>query len=786
MEPTQTRTLANDWLKDLCLALRNVALYSEEHPRGQEYVERAFDSLRRVMGERDKIFLARSDKRLMLDQVILDRDRALSDQFAGDLADRGVDGVVIHDSITPAEHLGFIRAMLMKPDRVADKGGFGPALLDEGVSAVKVAQAVASRAEAPAEISTAVENSLMRMLAHLGRGHGGHGGHGAGSAEDAGTSDTAGSLLGRDPAALARALMIVAHGRGGRTASTESVAEAVAEALERLAERAIEEHQRDRSEILADVGRALVHADPELHPPLFLEKAGPRSIRKNLAAAVEGLRPESIAELVAAHLPRAGGDYTRLIEILNRITAWRTDRSATLAAVRSRLTASGLSEEEFRDLADHLIWSDLTMARRLELLYSGELLWRVDFTRVKEVLVKLFATDRIREATNLIQKYLSGLLSSDLELRRRVADNTRYLLHLIEKTGKGQAMLGRIADMFFTRLQDEPDADVVARLAGGLAFLADLWMRSDDLGSALDLMRKAERLGDSSASMVKARGGRLAEALARAGSDKVFKRLTDLLLNGSDQATLEAAEILKRGGNRSATFLIERLAEEENRSHRARLVMLLKDMGKGSSSPFVSRLDDSRWFLVRNVVGILGDIGDPGVLPELKSVAAHGDPRVRREVVRTFARFGTAECEELIVAAVADEDRGVQITAVNALATLKGRRSLSALADVAKKAGPFEEISAEVRQEAIASLGKVGAPEAVHVLREIITRRGFLGPTEPTEVRVAAAKALGALRAPEALALLKELSEKDPRQAVRDAAREALAGRASASINPPR
>ena len=308
---------------------------------------------------------------------------------------------------------------------------------------------------------------------------------------------------------------------------------------------------------------------------------------------------------------------------------------------------------------------------------------------------------------------IDALLTQVTGIPCHVADNARYLLHLIEKTGKGQAMLGRIAEMFFTRLQDEPDADVVARLAGGLAFLADFWMRSEDLGSALDLMRKAERLGDSSVSMVKARGQRLAEALSRAGSDKVFKRLTDLLLNGSDQATLEAAEILKRGGNRSATFLIERLAEEENRSHRARLVTLLKDMGKGSSSPFVSRLEDPRWFLVRNVVGILGDIGDPGVLHDMKSVAAHGDPRVRREVVRTFARFGTPECEELIVAAVADEDRGVQITAVTALATLKGRRCMSALAEVAKKSGPFDEISTEVRLEAIASLGKVGASEAV-------------------------------------------------------------------------
>ena len=78
--------------------------------------------------------------------------------------------------------------------------------------------------------------------------------------------------------------------------------------------------------------------------------------------------------------------------------------------------------------------------------------------------------------------------------------------------------------------------------------------------------------------------------------------------------------------------------------------MLLKEMGKGSSLPFVSRLEDPRWFLVRNVVGILGDIGDVGILPQLKKVAVHGDPRVRREVVRTLTRFGTPECEELIIA----------------------------------------------------------------------------------------------------------------------------------------
>lgn len=42
MDAAQRRNLANDWLKDFCLALKNVSLYSEQHARGREYLDRAF------------------------------------------------------------------------------------------------------------------------------------------------------------------------------------------------------------------------------------------------------------------------------------------------------------------------------------------------------------------------------------------------------------------------------------------------------------------------------------------------------------------------------------------------------------------------------------------------------------------------------------------------------------------------------------------------------------------------------------------------------------------------
>src|SRR6185436_164859 len=196
---------------------------------------------------------------------------------------------------------------------------------------------------------------------------------------------------------------------------------------------------------------------------MFLEKGGSRSIRKNLAAAVETMRAESLAELVAIHYPRAEGDYRRLSELLGRTVAWRDDRPGTVAAVEKRMRESGLDAEQLRDLIDHLAWAEVGLPRRLELLYKSDFLWRVDFGRLKEVMVRLLSTGQVKEGTALIQKYLSGLMSEDAEIRRRVADNARYILQLVEKTGKGVQLLGRIADLFFTRFQDEQDADVVAR-----------------------------------------------------------------------------------------------------------------------------------------------------------------------------------------------------------------------------------------------------------------------------------------------------------------------------------
>jgi HEAT repeat protein len=575
-------------------------------------------------------------------------------------------------------------------------------------------------------------------------------------------------VLSRAPGALARAIATLARERTPQVAGNPAMlARFLATKLERIAARAIEERTRDRSEVVKDIGLAVVGSDPEVHPPLFLEEAGPSSEHAILKEAVETLPPSALGELVAIHYPRMRGDVRDLNHLLDRTTAWQMQRQAALDATQQRLRALGSGTEEIGDLVDRLLWNEVDNTRRLDLLYKDNSLWHMDFSRLKVVLVELLDSGQMEKAGALARKFMSGLMAPDLAVRLRVARGARNLFEILEGRPAAKSLLQWIGDIVLTRLPDEKDGGIAKCLSDAVASLGDRLLRSGEFPDALDLMRRAERLVESKAPSTQERGRVLLEAMGRAGDVRTTGSLLEAALHGDPKRSSVAVEILERG---RVPHLLEKMAVEEDRSRRSELVKLLKRMSASHSAPFVSYLKDRRWYVVRNVVAILASTGDRRLLAEMDVTARHADARVRKEVVRAFLQLGSPECEDRIVKATTDADARVQIAAVNALVALKGKRALDALVAVVRAAGPYANTTSEVRQEAVLGLGKLGKESAVPILTDIATRKGLLGYAETTELRIAAAKALGMLGTPEARAVLEDLAAEDSRSAVREAA----------------
>lgn len=195
-------------------------------------------------------------------------------------------------------------------------------------------------------------------------------------------------------------------------------------------------------------------------------------------------------------------------------------------------------------------------------------------------------------------------------------------------------------------------------------------------------------------------------------------------------------------GDAAVPPLLERLAEEETLSARRKVMGTLSRLGPVALPHLVAGLRDSRWYVVRNLVLVLGTIGLPEAVAPLRPLLTYPDPRVRKEVVKALTRIGTAAAADALLQRLGDPDPGVRQSVIAALGTLKVTRAIGPLTEPARQFSAFAK-DVDTQKAAIMALGAIGDPQAVPVLVGLLRRRTWLNRRLNDEVRAAAASALG-------------------------------------------
>ena len=201
-----------------------------------------------------------------------------------------------------------------------------------------------------------------------------------------------------------------------------------------------------------------------------------------------------------------------------------------------------------------------------------------------------------------------------------------------------------------------------------------------------------------------------------ATTDSMRKVTAALRLYVSDSPEYRSCRrLLSILGETTLDSLLEVLAEEPDMSARKAVVDLISVVAIRHIPQLGARVSDRRWYLVRNVVSILGATRSPEAVPYLQRTLRHTDARVRRETIRALAAVRVGMADSLLAAALADEDaQNVQL-AVRYLGTLDCRGAVPALEDVARGVGRGNrEIGPRV--DAIEALGGLGAPSSSAVL----------------------------------------------------------------------
>ncbi len=282
-------------------------------------------------------------------------------------------------------------------------------------------------------------------------------------------------------------------------------------------------------------------------------------------------------------------------------------------------------------------------------------------------------------------------MKPSLAPQRVVADLMGVQLAMLMAGGLSEDLNRGVLDRLGKVFEDLMEGDRAAAAAALVNHLRRL-VGSLDAGPAAAVEERIERLA----------GERTAELL-----------VDSLMRSPGSRAQIEM--VVESLGDRLISTLLDLVADEQDRSRRRALIEFLEAFPTQVVPEATRRLKDPRWFVVRNMLGLLGAMRGRDALPGVVSVLEHADSRVRLEAARTIVRLDRRPSPDLVARLIGDQDPQVALRIVHTLGRERVATAVDPLLEVIAPLDPLGR-QRELRLQAIASLGQIGDPRALDSL----------------------------------------------------------------------
>ena len=255
--------------------------------------------------------------------------------------------------------------------------------------------------------------------------------------------------------------------------------------------------------------------------------------------------------------------------------------------------------------------------------------------------------------------------------------------------------------------------------------------------------------------------------LARLGikemaSDELVAHYLHLLRDKAGRGRREVETVLVAFEDRAVKPLLKALAEEEDLLIRKSLVEIVVRIGRPAVPAILENLNDARWFMVRNMVTILGSLGLPDLAPHLSTVLSHPDLRVKKEAIKALSKLPHPSAVLALGELCFFPEETVALTATAAMSSKKESEAVLALYRRAvQKRFLFPHY--RLSHEAIDSLRAIGTDEAVTALEEILGTMALWETKKFRAMKIHALRSISKMRGEKAEAALERATRSPDR-----------------------
>jgi HEAT repeat protein len=258
-------------------------------------------------------------------------------------------------------------------------------------------------------------------------------------------------------------------------------------------------------------------------------------------------------------------------------------------------------------------------------------------------------------------------------------------------------------------------------------------------------------------------------AIDWAGSGERIEKLKTVLNSETvrDLDHLHAYLVLHR--KNAISPLVNLLGTLNKMKPRRILCEAMVELAREETDVLISRLTDRQWYTIRNIVYILGKIGNEKVVDALVPLIRHSETRVRKEVLRAYETLSGPKAKQYLMQFLKDDDSSIRILAAKTVAHSKIPGAVEHLLETIS-AVHFKDRDLYEKKEIFDALGRVGGNKILPAMQKILKQRAWFrihkGRIE--ELQLCAIIALKRVKTPEAMKLLREgarLRNKNVREA---------------------
>jgi hypothetical protein len=398
-------------------------------------------------------------------------------------------------------------------------------------------------------------------------------------------------------------------------------------------------------------------------------------------------------------------------------------------------------------IREELQWSTLSGSKRYARLLEIKHYSSTEFRRLIDLAKELIKAREMDRATALATHYFDFLDDSgtfDVTELSRAPE-------LIRSIPLAQAEFAtKTADRLGRALMREDLSDFVhAQAATALTVLAQSVASFENFQNVLSIGILLENsLNRDPEKHKKCCGSNLGRLLPAAATERIIEMF--LLQRGDSVWGKSSATLLRFAAPASVENVFNHLIHERDARNRLALIRLIGQLGTASIEVAYKYLKDDRWYVVRNICGVLAELKDPDLADHIVPALEHHDPRVQQAALKALVRSRTVRAAPVLANSLLKLAPNILDEALDELMFLRHVKTIEGLETFICGAGT----NLAAAKKAVQVLNAIDVEEALEALAMLLRNEAV-----DITVRRSALHALSNNRAEEAVALLQEFAK---------------------------